>query len=440
MLLEQAPVAAPVDAAIRDTHRLDALRRTALLDSDPEEAFDRLTRLAATILRAPSALVSLVDADRQFSKSAFGLAEPLASERQTPLSHSFCQHTVASGAPLIIADAREHPLVRDNPAIPDFGVVAYAGIPLVTPDGYVLGSFCVIDYQPRAWTAQDIAILTDLAAAVMTEIDLRMTAREATVRAAEREELLARAREAQAQAEAAVRLRNDFLTVAAHDLRTPLTNMLGRIQLVERRLTRGKDVDPPWLETQLESLSASTKRMLATVSELGDMARVQMGEALELELEDVDLAVLARVVVDEATLGLGAHGVEATPIVLDAPETPVTARGDSARLQRVLHNIVGNAMKYSPRGAPVFVGVRERDSDVAITVRDEGVGIPANELPRIFTRYYRASTARGIAGSGIGLSGAKAIVEQHDGVLSIESGEGRGTTVTIVLPRALSLS
>ncbi len=438
MRLEQAPAAPPIDAAIRDTHRLDALRRTTLLDSGREEAFDRLTRLAATILRAPIALVSLVDVDRQFFKSAIGLPEPVASERQTPLSHSFCQHTVSSGAPLIIADAREHPLVRDNPAILDLGVVAYAGIPLVTSDGHVLGSFCVIDHQPRVWTEQDIAILKDLAAAVMTEIELRVTVWEATTRAAEREELLARAQDAQTQAEAAVRLRNDFLTVAAHDLRTPLTNMLGRIQLVERRLTRGKDVDPPWLETQLESLSSSTKRMLATVSELGDMARVQMGEALELEMGDVDLAALARVVVDEATLGLGAHGVEATPIVLDAPETPVTARGDSARLQRVLHNIVGNAMKYSPRGAPVFVSVRARDSDVVITVCDEGVGIPANELPHIFTRYYRASTARGIAGSGIGLSGAKAIVEQHGGALSIESDEGRGTTVTIMLPRASS--
>ena len=96
-------------------------------------------------------------------------------------------------------------------------------------------------------------------------------------------------------------------------------------------------------------------------------------------------------------------------------------------------------MKYSPRGAPICVAVHERDTDVMITVRDEGVGIPTNELPRIFTRYYRASTARGIAGSGIGLSGAKAIVEQHGGVLSIESEEGRGTTVTIVLPRVASL-
>src|SRR5918997_6238455 len=128
-----------------DPARLAALRSTDLLDSLPEPSFDRLTRLAAKILRAPVALVSLVDGDRQFFKSSLGLPEPWASLRETPLSHSFCQHVVHAAAPLVIADARAHPLVRDNPAIRDLGVVAYLGLPLATADGAVLGSFCVID-------------------------------------------------------------------------------------------------------------------------------------------------------------------------------------------------------------------------------------------------------------------------------------------------------
>ncbi len=190
--------------------RLAALRRAALLDTPAEAAFDRLTRLAATILGAPVALVTLVDADRQFFKSAVGLPEPWASRREMPLSHSFCQHAVASGAPLVIADARDHPLVRDNLAIPELGVVAYAGIPLITADGAVLGSFCVIDQRPRDWTLEEIAILTDLAAVVLTEIELRVAAREAQDRAAEAERerreklaLLHREEAARAEAEAA---------------------------------------------------------------------------------------------------------------------------------------------------------------------------------------------------------------------------------------------
>ena len=158
--------------------RLAALHDTALLDSPSEEAFDRLTRLATRLLHVPVALVSLVDADRQFFKSCIGLPEPWASARETPLSHSFCQHAVQRASPLVIEDAREHPLVRDNLAIPDLGVVAYAGIPLATGDGLVLGSFCVIDHVPRRWTDDELATLHDLAAAVATAIELRALTRE----------------------------------------------------------------------------------------------------------------------------------------------------------------------------------------------------------------------------------------------------------------------
>lgn len=165
-------------AQVTDPDRLAALRDVALLDSAAEPAFDRLTQLAATVLQTPVALVSFVDADRQCFKSCVGLAEPWASLRQTPLSHSFCQHTVALGAPFIVADARQHPLVRQNLAISDMGVIAYLGVPLTTADGHTLGSLCVIDTQPRSWTARDVALLEDLAAAAMTEIALRSEARD----------------------------------------------------------------------------------------------------------------------------------------------------------------------------------------------------------------------------------------------------------------------
>ena len=119
------------------------------------------------------ALVSLVEQERQFFKSCVGLPEPWASRRQTPLSHSFCQHVVNAGEPLIIEDAREHPRVRDNLAIRDLDVIAYAGIPLITSAGHALGSLCAIDSEPRRWTEDEIATLRDLAASVVTEIEMR---------------------------------------------------------------------------------------------------------------------------------------------------------------------------------------------------------------------------------------------------------------------------
>ncbi|WP_354699325.1 GAF domain-containing SpoIIE family protein phosphatase [Paraconexibacter sp. AEG42_29] len=165
-----------VDDAVLNERRLAALRRVALLDTPAEEAFDRLTRAACLILDVPVALVSLVDSGRQFFKSCVGLPEPYATTRETPLSHSFCQHTIASGEPLIVSDAREHPVVRENLAVRDLSVIAYAGIPLRTTDGFVIGSFCAIGHEPRVWSGNDVLILTELAGSAMTIIELRAQA------------------------------------------------------------------------------------------------------------------------------------------------------------------------------------------------------------------------------------------------------------------------
>src|SRR4051812_43481438 len=132
-------------AAVEDVGRLDALRATGLLDSDISPSFDRLARLASHVLHAPVALVSLVDADRQFFKSCLGLPEPWASRRGSPLTHSFCQHAVAAREPLLVSDAREHEVLRENLAIRDMGIIAYAGIPLIDGAGHALGTLCVID-------------------------------------------------------------------------------------------------------------------------------------------------------------------------------------------------------------------------------------------------------------------------------------------------------
>jgi GAF domain-containing protein len=167
-------------AAVNDPDRLEAVRETTLIDSDVMPSFDRLARLASHVLNAPVALVSLVASDRQFFMSCLGLPEPWASRRGSPLSHSFCQHAVASREPLLVDDAREHPLLRDNLAIRDMGVIAYAGIPLIDSDGHALGTLCVIDSQPRHWTTHQVQLLSDIAASVVTEISLARAASRAT--------------------------------------------------------------------------------------------------------------------------------------------------------------------------------------------------------------------------------------------------------------------
>jgi hypothetical protein len=163
--------------ALAEPGRLAALRDSALLDTPAEESFDRLARLAAKVVNAPVALVTAVDRDRQFFKSCLGLPEPWASRRQTPLSHSFCQHAVIAREPVIITDARNDPRVSDNLAIRDLGVIAYLGVPLITAEGQAIGTLCVIDHQPRIWTEDEINLVTDIAAAAVTEITLRTAQR-----------------------------------------------------------------------------------------------------------------------------------------------------------------------------------------------------------------------------------------------------------------------
>src|SRR3569833_121878 len=160
-------------AAVRHPARLEALRRTDLLDSPHEEQFDRLTRLASTVLRTTVSLITLVDYDRLFFKSYVGLVDPWAATRVAPLSHSFCPHEVAQVQPVVITDARQYVRERNSPALAEFGAFAYAGVPLVTSQGFAIGSFCAIEHRPRQWGAEDINFLHDLAALVMTEVELR---------------------------------------------------------------------------------------------------------------------------------------------------------------------------------------------------------------------------------------------------------------------------
>ncbi len=166
---------------ISDPTRLATLRRTALLDSQSEPVFDRLTQLAASILDTPIALVALVDAERQFLKSAVGLDDALASLRETPISYSICSTIVESGEPLILQDTRTHPLTRDKGPVRDLGIASYVGAPVTTREGHVLGALCAMDRVPRVWTLRDVDSLVTLAASASAEVSLRllMTERDA---------------------------------------------------------------------------------------------------------------------------------------------------------------------------------------------------------------------------------------------------------------------
>ncbi|MES2907203.1 MAG: GAF domain-containing protein [Pseudomonadota bacterium] len=160
----------PSSLEIYDEGRLDALNRTHLLDSPTEEKFDRLTRLAARFTNAPIAAMTLIDDKRQFIKSQSGYSGPLVDIRETPLNYSLCKYVVERREPLIIHDATTDPLVRNNPSVTEMGVKSYLGVPLQTPDEFVLGALCAVDIKPRRWTQDDLATLKEIADIAMTSI------------------------------------------------------------------------------------------------------------------------------------------------------------------------------------------------------------------------------------------------------------------------------
>lgn len=171
----QPPVAssARLSAAVHNGARVASLDAQGLLDSAPEPMFDRFARLAARVADAPTALVSVVSDDRQYFAGLCGLPQPWADARQTPLSHSFCQHVVANAAPLVIEDARLDAVLCANLAIADLDVIAYAGFPIMSPTGHVLGSLCAIDSSPRVWQPAQIEALADIALLVGNELERR---------------------------------------------------------------------------------------------------------------------------------------------------------------------------------------------------------------------------------------------------------------------------
>lgn len=253
----------------RETQRLSVLHSTKLLDTPPEPSFDRLTRLASNMLSSPVALVSLVDSDRQFFKSHSGLAEPMATLRQTPLSHSFCKLVVRERAPLSVQHASEDPRVRDNPAIETLGVQAYLGTPLIIDDE-AIGSFCVVDVCPRVWTEREEAILADLAECVATEIRMRAAVRDA--------------REQRAFTAALLNGVRDAVLAVDSELNVLFANKAAVALFPDYQV--GRELPP----TMRESLRAKRPDGTYVASADLPLARAARGEAFEASLITMQLA------------------------------------------------------------------------------------------------------------------------------------------------------
>ncbi len=526
---------------IQDSARLQALHALCLLDTPADSAFDRLTELAALVINVPMALVTLIDADRQFVKTQVGLADPWKTTRQMPLSHSFCQHVVARAEPLIIDDAREHPLVHDNASIVDLNIIAYAGIPIITSSGHAIGSFCVIDHTPRHWTEKEITLLKKLAASVSTEIELRAEINERLhiekvlierehfinqivntspgaiyvyhlleermvymssgsepvlgysaedmqamgsslfkrlihpddmavldersrqfgssqsdesfsfeyriqqsdesyrwVRSSEtaftrsesgdvievigvaqditkdkmadeeREKLLVRITDLE-------HLKSDMIRVAAHDLRAPLSIIIGYAALLK------DDVLTETQDTFMNEIAKAARRMENMIRDILSLERIEAHAAGQHE--SVVLNTLVQTAYNEGYLQAD-HKSQA--YVLSLPDTPVVVQGDPVQLKEAVDNLIRNAIKYTHESGTIQVRLT---ANGIFEVEDSGYGIPENQQHGLFSPFFRASSpeTREIEGTGLGLHLVKRIIERHGGQMHFHSEYGKGS-------------
>lgn len=522
--------------SLRDSARLAALADTGLAGSPPEEAFDRLTRLAARLLDAPTALLTLVDERVQYFKSTHGMPPALAGVRQTPLSYSICARVVSSGQPLIVPDLEQHAELASHPMVTEFGVRAYAGYPVATADGRTVGSFCVADTRPHPWGEGELAALADLAAVATDEVERRRTRGELTraerllrnsdgwFRSVVEQSIMAiycyqdghfryvnprfaeifgytvdemeapgalqlvvhpddvgrvaeniRARltgeiptirytlrgvradgeilyldvhgtrafvdgrpalvgvgyditdrvRAEREREGAMAARDRFYAMASHELRTPVSTVM----LYNDLLLGG--LCGPLTQQQREAVEcsqSSARHLLDLINDLLDLSKLEAGR-LDLRLETLDVAGVAEEVFTELTPMAAEHG---SPLSLEVERRPLPVAGDRRRTRQVLLNLLSNAIKFG-RGHPIRVRCAPLDgAGVAVDVADQGDGIAAEDIPRIWDDFVQLG--EGDPGTGLGLPIARRLAELLGGRIEVVSAPGAGSTFRFVLP------
>lgn len=391
-----------------EQRRLDALDRYNVLDTPPEEAFDRLTRLAALFYDVPVALVSLVDANRQWFKSRVGL-----SVKETPRGISFCTHAIERDTLLIVNNAAAHPVFRDNPLVtgPPF-IRFYAGAPLIDDEGLKLGTLCIIDREPRPdFCPADLEALRSLADIAVSELQLRKSKQ---------------------NAEQADQAKTNFLSSMSHELRTPLSAILGFSELLQT----DRDDPPSACQSEfIEKIHSSGVHLLNLINDLLDLSSIEAGMT-SISPENLQPDTIIEESLDTMKPMASKNDISLEYYRGEQELPPV--RADGTRFRQVLLNILSNAIKYNRPGGKVMVAVETAPHDrLRILISDTGHGIPGNRQNEIFQRFNRLGAENSnIEGTGLGLALASQLMELMGGAMRLDSVEGKGTEVRLDIPLA----
>lgn len=391
-----------------EVERLDALLSYKILDSDYEKQFDDITRLASEICQAPISIITLLDENRQWFKSKVGL-----DVAQTSREDSFCGHAINRPDENFIienalADERFHdnPLVLNGPEIR-----AYAGVPLVSTDGFAFGTLCVIDDKPRKLSAFQISALERLAAQTMKLLELH----KANYKLAESHNQLAeRYRELE-----------QFSKVVSHDLKSPLNNISMITSMLKDDFKEG--ISEPALE------------MIGYIgTSAGELKTLIDGILEYYKFDTIDFSVREKIRLREFTQYLvGLLGSKADVSFILPPEN-TKLRSHKIALGQILYNLIANAIKYNdkPRGI-IEIGMLDANDEHVIFVRDNGSGIAEENFGKIFEVFKTLGKTDRFAqkGTGMGLSTVQKLTQRLGGRISLESKLGEGSTFYIHLKK-----
>ena len=403
----------------REIARLRALNHYAIMDTPPERAFDDLVEVAAQVLEVPIALISLLDMERQWFKAARGV-----TVTQTPKEVSFCRHVIESDAMLVVPDAREDERFKSNPFVTgELGIMAYAGAPLRTPHGYILGTLCVIDTQrPRAFKARELQVLEKLANSVMAHLELRKGLNET-------EHALDEIRAASAA-------KTEFLARTSHEIRTPMAAIMGYTELILESLEDG--VNGEAIASDLNHIRESSAHLMSLLDDLLDLSKVEHGE-LGFMLQPCCVEAMFIKVARHVKPLLMKSGNE---LILKPLTDALIVRGDRRYLLQVLINLVVNANKFTDQGE-IRLGAERDDAsgEIVLSVEDTGCGIAPEQLDRVFGRFEQVegrSPAR--PGVGLGLAISKRLTTMMKGEIKVSSELGQGSRFDLRLPSAEALA